>query len=151
TAHHPAMLFYLDNWLNTDPDSIVARGKKIGINENYARELMELHTLGVDGGYTQTDVTNLAHILTGWGLGAGKEEAARTQFFFDARRHDFAPVVWLNYRMSGNANEVDQVLYILAHHPATAHHIAYQMAQYFVADDPPQSLVDRLAQEFLSY
>src|SRR6202044_3925639 len=77
TAHHPAMLFYLDNWQNVDPDSIAARraelrrGKQIGINENYAREIMELHTLGVDGGYTQQDVTTLAHILTGWGLGKG--------------------------------------------------------------------------------
>ena len=78
TAHHPAMLFYLDNWQNTDPNSPGARGRKIGINENYAREVMELHTLGVEGGYTQQDVTTLAHILTGWGLSNGRELAEKS-------------------------------------------------------------------------
>jgi len=151
TARHPAMLFYLDNWLNTDPNSPIARGKKIGINENYAREIMELHTLGVSGGYTQQDVTTLAHILTGWGLSEGKSESQRTEFFFDARRHDYANQNWLgNPIQGGGENEVETVLDILAHHPSTAHHIAYELAQYFVADEPPQSLVEKLATTFRS-
>ena len=76
TAKHPAMLFYLDNWQNTAPDSAGARGKFDGINENYARELMELHTLGVNGGYSQHDVIALAHILTGWGLARRRRQIA---------------------------------------------------------------------------
>ncbi len=149
TAHHPAMLFYLDNWLNTDPNSVVAKNRKIGINENYAREIMELHTLGVNGGYSQTDVTTLAHILTGWGISEGKEADQRTHFMFDQRRHDYSNYNWLGYRINGgNESEVETVFYILAHHPSTAHHIAYQLAQYFVADEPPQSLVDKMAASY---
>ena len=149
TAHHPAMLFYLDNWLNTDPNSIAARGRKIGINENYAREIMELHTLGVDGGYSQNDVTILAHILTGWGLGEGREADQRAHFQFDQRRHDYANYNWLGYRINGgNEEEIATVLSVLAHHPATAHHISYELAQYFVADMPPKSLVDKMAARF---
>jgi len=145
TAHHPAMLFYLDNWLNTDPNSPIARGKKIGINENYAREIMELHTLGVNGGYTQTDVTTLAHILTGWGLGEGKGLENRASFYFEPRRHDYADQAFLGYRIPGsNQTEIEMVLDLLAKHPATAHHISYELAQYFVADDPPKALVDKL-------
>ena len=77
TAKHPAMLFYLDNWQNSAPNSAAKRGKFDGINENYAREVMELHTLGVNGGYTQADVTALAHILTGWGLQKRGQAAMR--------------------------------------------------------------------------
>jgi uncharacterized protein (DUF1800 family) len=151
TARHPAMLFYLDNWLNTDPNSVVARNRKIGINENYAREIMELHTLGVNGGYTQQDVTTLAHILTGWGLGEGRQLSDRAAFYFESRRHDYGNKIWLNYQIRGSGpQEVQQVLDILARHPSTAKHIAYELAQYFVADDPPQSLVDRLAAAFTS-
>jgi uncharacterized protein (DUF1800 family) len=151
TAHHPAMLFYLDNWLNTDPNSIIARNRKIGINENYAREIMELHTLGVNGGYTQQDVTALARILTGWGLGEGREMADRAVFYFEPRRHDYGEKIWLSYDVRGaGAPEVEQALDILARHPSTAKHIAYELAQYFVADNPPQSLVDKLAAAFRS-
>jgi uncharacterized protein (DUF1800 family) len=151
TAHHPAMLFYLDNWLNTDPNSPLARNKKIGINENYAREVMELHTLGVNGGYTQQDVTTLAHILTGWGLTEGKELEQRSSFMFDPRRHDYSNKIFLGYQIRGGGDaEVEQVLDILARNPATAKHIAYELAQYFVADDPPQSLVNLLSATFLS-
>ena len=149
TAHHPAMLFYLDNWQNTDPNSPAARGRKPGINENYAREVMELHTLGVNGGYTQTDVTTLAHILTGWGLSNGRELADRASFMFDPRRHDFAQKQILGYSVSGGGEqEVESVLDMLARHPSTANHIAYQLAQYFVADEPPQSLVIKLSNTF---
>jgi uncharacterized protein (DUF1800 family) len=154
TARHPAMLFYLDNWLNTDPNSVVgqnaaAHNKKIGINENYAREIMELHTLGVNGGYMQADVTSLAHILTGWGLGEGRDQADRTVFYFDPRRHDFADQRWMNMTIrAAGPEEINTVLDVLAHHPSTAQHISYELAQYFVADDPPKSLVDALAATF---
>jgi uncharacterized protein (DUF1800 family) len=150
TAHHPAMLFYLDNQLNTAPGSPGAKGEQVGINENYARELMELHTLGVDGGYTQQDVVTLAHILTGWGLprpriarGDGSFEA------FDPSRHDFSEQVFLGHRIaSGGEEQGLAALDILARSPATAHHIAFELTQYFVADQPPPALVDRLAQRF---
>lgn len=149
TAHHPAMLFYLDNWQNTDPNSVAARGKKLGINENYAREVMELHTLGVDGGYTQQDVTTLAHILTGWGLSNGRELAERASFQFDPRRHDFTNMQLLGYSIQGGGEqEIESVLDMLARHPSTANHIAYELAQYFVADDPPPSLVLKLSNAF---
>lgn len=151
TAHSPAMLFYLDNWLNTDPSSTVARGKKVGLNENYAREVMELHTLGVNGGYTQTDVTTLAEILTGFGLGEGRNVADHATFYFEPRRHDFNNKILLGYRIRGDGeNEINATLDMLAYHPSTAKHIAYELAQYFVADDPPQSLVERLTSTFNS-
>jgi uncharacterized protein (DUF1800 family) len=152
TAHSPAMLFYLDNQLNTAPGSPGAGGRLTGVNENYAREIMELHTLGVDGGYTQADVIALAHILTGWGLqrqdlryGAGPAAA------FDASRHDFAQKTFLGRTIepAGEAEGVEAIG-MLASSPATAHHIAFELAQYFVADQPPQGLVDRLAQRFRS-
>jgi len=150
TAHHPAMLFYLDNQLNTAPGSPGAGGQQIGINENYARELMELHTLGVNGGYTQDDVIALAHILTGWGLdrrglrfGSGSGQA------FDPSRHDFSDQVLLGRRIPAGGEEQGMAaLDMLARSPATAHHIAFQLAQYFVADQPPPALVDRLTERF---
>ncbi|MDP9127841.1 MAG: DUF1800 domain-containing protein [Pseudomonadota bacterium] len=151
TAHHPAMLVYLDNYLNTDPNSLIARGKKIGINENYARELMELHTLGVNGGYTQDDVTALAHILTGFGLGEGRSPAQHASFYFEPRRHDFTDTTLLNTRIRGGGEEeIDWTLDLLARHPSTANHIALELAQYFIADQPPKGLVDRLAATFRS-
>lgn len=147
SAHHPAMLYYLDNWQNTAPDSPGARGK--GLNENYARELMELHTLGVDGGYTQQDVIALARILTGWGLRNSRQIDNPYGFYFDEKRHDFGDKVFLGHPIKGSGqDEVEQALDILAKSPATAHHISYQLAQYFVADQPPVTLVDHLAQRF---
>ncbi|MBY0449906.1 MAG: DUF1800 domain-containing protein [Cyanobacteria bacterium] len=175
TAHHPAMQFYLDNWLNTAPNSPGVRGKQTGLNENYARELLELHTLGVDGGYTQKDVTELARVLTGWGI--MNREALRAQYQaqfqhrglgqrpqpvfssglvssglnFEASRHDFGSKIILGHRIQGSgASELDQVLDILAKHPATAHHLSYQLAQWFVSDKPPTSLVDRMSQTYLN-
>lgn len=148
-ARHPAMLFYLDNWQNTRPDSPGAQKRRQGINENYARELLELHTLGVDGGYTQQDVTTLAQILTGWGLSEGKELWQRAEFMFDPRRHDFTEKTLLGMTIAGGgAAEIETVLDKLAAHPATARHIAYQLAQNFVADDPPPALVGKLAAVF---
>lgn len=151
TARHPAMLFYLDNWQNTAPDSPGAKGRFQGLNENYARELMELHTLGVDGGYTQQDVTTLARILTGWGLSRlNQKNADSSGFYFDPKRHDFSDKVFLGQSIKGSGEaEVEQALDILAKSPATAHHISYQLAQYFVADRPPTSLVNRLTQRYL--
>jgi uncharacterized protein (DUF1800 family) len=151
TCHHPAMLFYLDNWQNSKPGAKDFKGKEIGINENYARELMELHTLGVDGGYTQKDVQELARVLTGLGLGRPRQVAGSDGKwgFFNASHHDFGEKVVLGQHISGSGEqEIEQCLDMLARHPSTAHHIAYQLAQYFVADNPPKSLVDRLAAKF---
>ena len=151
TARHPAMLFYLDNWQNTAPGSPGARGKFQGLNENYARELMELHTLGVDGGYTQDDVIALARILTGWGIGRPRgRDNDKSGFVFDPKRHDFSDKVFLGRTIHGaGISEGEEALDILARHPATAHHIGYELAQYFVADDPPAALVNRLSRRFL--
>jgi uncharacterized protein (DUF1800 family) len=164
TAHHPAMLYYLDNWLSAAPGyqapkKAGALGKVSGLNENYARELMELHTLGVDGGYTQQDVTELARMFTGWTLNAGQGRRGKwasadeggAVFFFDARRHDQGDKDWLGRHVGARGQaEGEWALDVLAAHPATAHHIAYELAQYFVADQPPQALVDRLAKRFLA-
>jgi len=156
TARHPAMLTYLDNVLNTAPDSPGARGNAEGLNENYAREVMELHTLGVDGGYSQADVTTLARILTGWGVinpnGVGRTRrvyGGEDGFAFYPDRHDFSDKVFLGHAIKGSGmDEVEQALDILADSPATAHHISFQLAQYFVADDPPKALVDRLSERW---
>jgi uncharacterized protein (DUF1800 family) len=153
TAHHPAMLFYLDNWQNTDPNSPGARGRFKGLNENYARELMELHTLGVNGGYTQKDVVTLAKILTGWTI-QQRPNAKNTSpqgFRFDPKRHDSSPKVFLGKTLQGKGEaEGEEALDRLAASPATARHISFRLAQYFVADKPPEALVNRLAQNYLS-
>lgn len=146
TAHHPAMLDYLDNWLNSNPDS-AKKGPFKGLNENYARELMELHTLGVNGGYTQADVKALARILTGWGI--DRNTKGETAFRFYPARHDFSNKVLLGVEIAGSGEaEVEQALDILAAHPSTARHVALKLAQYFVVDQPPPSLVERLSQKF---
>ncbi|MEO8936238.1 MAG: DUF1800 domain-containing protein [Burkholderiaceae bacterium] len=166
TARHPAMLFYLDNWLSTGADAVVNRNakQKAGLNENYAREVMELHTLGVEnegktGGYTQKDVTELARMLTGWtfdgrATGAGGPlEGVESQalFIFAPRRHDNGTKVWLGHTVSANGEqEGEYALDVLAMHPATARHISFELAQYFVADEPPQALVDRLTARYLA-
>ena len=168
TAKHPAMLFYLDNWLSVAPGYQPRRGggaagKASGLNENYAREVMELHTLGVDGGYTQQDVTELARILTGWTL---VPQQKRRRFFngmdntasgrgdsifgFDPGRHDNGTKQWLGHRVPPNGQlEGEAALDVLARHPATARHIAFKLARRFVADEPSPALVDRLARRFL--
>jgi uncharacterized protein (DUF1800 family) len=149
TAHHPVMLVYLDNWLNTDPKSKGAKGQFKGLNENYARELMELHTMGVDGGYTQQDVIVLARILTGWGIDREGKRGDANGFYFWENRHDFGDKIFLGKTIKGSGvKEVEQALDLLARHPSTARFISYKLAQYFVADKPPTSLVDRLAKSF---
>ena len=149
TARHPAMLFYLDNWQNTAPNNR-PRGRFKGLNENYARELMELHTLGVDGGYTQADVINLAKIFTGWGFRRpGVKFKDGYDFYFNSKRHDFTDKVFLNQEIKGSGiAEGEKALDILAKHPATARRISYKLAQYFVADKPPQTLVDKLSKRY---
>ena len=139
TARHPAMLYYLDNHLS----------KAGALNENYARELMELHTLGVDGGYGQKDVTELARMLTGWTFAPAALMRTNEGFRFDARRHDRDAKTWLGkvVTQQGEA-EGEYALDVLARHPATARHISYKLAQYFVQDAPPPELVERLARSF---
>jgi uncharacterized protein (DUF1800 family) len=172
TAKHPAMLVYLDNAHNVAPlaadasDRIYGaatqmpkKKKANGINENYAREVMELHTLGVNGGYAQSDVISLAHILTGWTVGAGAESDAaiaadkfgknRGAFRFARKRHDPFPESLLGRKFSGgDVGEGEAALLMLARHPATAHHISFQLAQYFVADQPDAGLVEAMAKTF---
>ncbi|MGI0499285.1 DUF1800 domain-containing protein [Limnospira platensis CENA597] len=151
TARHPAMLFYLDNWQNTAPNSPGATGRFKGLNENYARELLELHTLGVEGGYTQNDVMELARILTGWGLPKPSDRPRNQEgFYFDETRHDFNDKILLGRTIKGRGiEEVEEALDILASHPATAKHIGYKLAQAFVADEPPSSLVKALGDRFI--
>jgi uncharacterized protein (DUF1800 family) len=150
TAHHPAMLFYLDNAQNAAPGSKGLNGREAGINENYARELMELHTLGADRGYTQDDVVALARILTGWGLARPNAlPASGSGFVFYPARHDNGDKHFLGQDIAGNGEaEGEKALDLLAASPATARHIAFELAQYFVADQPPAALVDRLAARF---
>ena len=151
TTKHPAMLVYLDNALSTAPASPGARGRQKGLNENFAREVMELHTLGANGGYTQEDVVTLARVLTGWGV-----NQPNARFFpeyaavFEGARHDYSPKVFLGRPLQSRGKaEGEEALDILARSPATAHHIAFELAQYFVADEPPPALVTRLAARFL--
>jgi uncharacterized protein (DUF1800 family) len=156
TAKHPAMLFYLDNYLSTSNEFGAAQAKKgakgqaRGLNENYARELMELHTLGVDGGYTQKDVTELARMLTGWTFDPRRMYRFNETFRFDQQRHDQGAKTWLGRPVAaGGQQEGEMALDVLAVHPATARHISYQLAQYFVSDVPPPALVDRMAKAWI--
>jgi uncharacterized protein (DUF1800 family) len=148
---HPAMLVYLDNTLSTAPGSPGARGGQKGLNENFAREVMELHTLGADGGYTQEDVITLARILTGWSINRPEARAyPEYAAVFEGARHDYSPKVFLGHEIKSRGKaEGEEALDILAHSPNTARHIAFGLAQYFVADDPSLFLVDRLAAQFV--
>ncbi|HXB56564.1 MAG TPA: DUF1800 domain-containing protein [Vicinamibacteria bacterium] len=168
TAESPAMLFYLDNWLSADPNAPPpgrARGRylrpggfggpaqpgqrpKRGLNENYAREIMELHTLGVDGGYTQKDVTEVARCFTGWTIRGLRQQ--NPEFTFDDRIHDHGEKLVLGQRIfgGGGQEEARRVIHILATHPSTATFISTKLCRRFVADDPPAALVDRAAATF---
>ena len=145
---HPAMLFYLDNAISIGPDSIVGRRRDKGINENLGRELLELHTLGVDGGYTQQDVEALARILTGWSV-ARLNEPDPGHFRFRPAVHEPGPKTLLgrSYAEAGYA-EGEAALIALVTHPATAHHLAFKLARHFIADDPPPESVRRIAAVF---
>ena len=185
TAKSPAMLFYLDNFQSVSPDANTGRPgifrrqpqpqqqqrQRRGINENYARELMELHTLGVDGGYTQKDVQEVARCFTGWTifqprggaaavttmiLPGGRERNTRLgeamqrtagTFFFNPRAHDDGEKMVLGHKIPSGGGMKDglMVLDILAHHPSTAKFIATKLVRHFVSDNPPPALVDRVA------
>ena len=150
TATHPAMMVYLDNWKNTAPSNPRLRKGNYGLNENYARELMELHTLGVNGGYSQNDVIALARILTGWGVHRYFLNDKQKAFYFSARSHDFSPKILLGHPIDGyGINEGMQALDFLANYPATAHHLCFQLAQYFLSDSPNPALVQQLSDRFL--
>jgi uncharacterized protein (DUF1800 family) len=161
TAHSPAMLLYLDNSSSMGPDSPAAEKAKMaaarrpdakkaapeGLNENYARELMELHTLGVNGGYTQADVTQVARVLTGWTVDKPQRGGG---FKFDENRHEPGTKKVLGKKIKQHGElEGRQLLHILATRPATAKFISRKLAVRFVGDDPPQSLVDRMAKTYL--
>ena len=174
TAKSPAMLFYLDNWLSVGPNSDVAlgipkdarprnlyrtnfppanvprkgKGKKTsGLNENYGRELMELHTLGVNGGYTQRDVTEVARVFTGWTIERPQDGG---NFKFEERMHDPGDKTVLDHRIKNHGEkEGIEVLHLLARHPSTAKFISTKLAMRFVSDNPPPALVNRMADTFL--
>jgi uncharacterized protein (DUF1800 family) len=147
---HPAMLFYLDNAASIGPKSVAGINRSRGLNENLAREILELHTLGVHGGYTQDDVTQFAHVLTGWTIvpAAGDPEHG-AEFTFIKRMHEPGPqqVVDKVYPDTG-VEQGRAVLADLARHPATTTHIATKLARHFVADTPPPALVERLEKTF---
>ena len=146
SAHSPAMMVYLDNARSTaDAATPGGKGKKAGgLNENYGREIMELHTLGVDGGYTQKDVTEVARAFTGWSVDT------EGQFVFRARAHDNGEKIVLGRTIPAGGGQKDGeiALDILASHPNTAKHIAFRLCQRFIADAPPQSAVDAVAAVF---
>jgi uncharacterized protein (DUF1800 family) len=156
TAKSPAMLFYLDNHSSIGPHSLAAqraqanpaaKNREPGLNENYARELMELHTLGVDGGYTQKDVTEVAKVFTGWTIEDPRKGGG---FTFNERRHEPGPKYVLGHTIQENGEQEGlAVLHQLASSPATAHHLSQQLAERFVSDTPPPALVDRMAKTYL--
>jgi uncharacterized protein (DUF1800 family) len=177
TAKSPAMLFYLDNFLSADPRAAQrqaaeraarqqwrrgrfgwppppagnpqqAKKNERGLNENYGRELMELHTLGVDGGYAQKDVTEVARCFTGWTIDKPRQYA---DFKFDDRLHDPDPKIVLGKKIhAGGMKDGEQVIDLLAHHPSTAKFISTKLARRFVSDNPPPALVNRMAETFQS-
>jgi uncharacterized protein (DUF1800 family) len=156
TAKSPAMLFYLDNHTSIGPHSMAAmraqanpqaKNRDPGLNENYARELMELHTLGVDGGYTQKDVTEVAKVFTGWTIDEPRKGGG---FTFNERRHEPGPKVVMGKTIQEDGEQEGlELLHRLATSPATAHHLSQQLAERFVNDTPPPALVDRMAKTYL--
>src|SRR5689334_1214385 len=170
TAKSPAMLFYLDNWQSVGPNSDLAlygqqrpmgrrgrfarprpkqaKNRPSGLNENYAREIMELHTLGVDGGYTQKDVTELAKVLTGWSIDRPQIGGS---FHFNERAHEPGAKYILGRKIGEHGEkEGEEMLEILSRHPSTAKFLSRKLAMRFVSDNPPQTLVDRMAETFLN-
>ena len=160
---HPAMLYYLDQFRSVGPDSLFGQranlrrpDRKIGLNENLAREIMELHTLGVRTGYDQTDVTEFARALTGWSVGglgpmAAKDTVEVGAFMFRPGIHQpgTRTIVGKSYGEEGEA-QARAVLHDLAQSPATAKHLATKLARHFVADDPPPALIERMSEAYLS-
>lgn len=147
---HPAMLMYLDNAGSIGPNSVAGQRRGKGLNENLAREILELHTLGVRTGYSQTDVTNFAKVITGWGIVPLKQNPERGgEFTFDPRTHEPGAQQVMNRSYEDYGIEQGRsVLNDLARHPATATHLATKLVRHFVSDQPPQPLVDRIAKRF---
>ena len=158
---HPAMILYLDNQASIGPDSQLAQrrnrraangDRKLGINENLAREILELHTLGVDGGYTQQDVTTFARALTGWSIGTdrfpGGGEPGKFAFHDVAHEAGTKTILGTRYSQSG-VSQPRAVLADLARHPATARHIALKLARHFIADEPPAEAVEHISKAFV--
>ena len=172
TAKSPAMLFYLDNWMSVGPSSPQGLGipahpygpygrsrrfpqqprpnakrkQASGLNENYGRELLELHTLSVNGGYSQQDVTEVAKVFTGWTIEKPNQGSG---FKFEPRMHEPGPKVVLGHKIKPKGeDEGKELLHMLATSPQTAHFISLKLAQRFVSDDPPPALVDRMAKTF---
>ncbi len=181
TAQHPAMLLYLDNWLSSAPAEVVQQridsghavftgggsgpmaqrrrkpffDRSQGLNENFGREVMELHTLGVDGGYTQEDVVQVAKALTGWTLTGGAGQRLEGTFVFDPLIHEEGDKVVLGQTIKARSGiegieEGMEVLHMLANHPSTARFISTKLARRFVADEPPPELVEAAAMAFLA-
>jgi uncharacterized protein (DUF1800 family) len=158
---HPAMILYLDNQRSIGPNSRAGRRaarrnaeRTLGLNENLAREILELHTLGVDGGYTQADVSAFARVITGWSIGGGDRPALREgrpgTFEFRENIHEPGPQTVLGRRYAQEGlGQGEAVLHDLATHPSTARHIAIKLARHFTSDDPPATLVDRLTDVYL--
>jgi uncharacterized protein (DUF1800 family) len=146
---HPAMLVYLDNARSIGPDSVAGRNRGKGLNENLAREIMELHTLGVRTGYSQDDVTRFANVITGWSVVPPKQERGG-EFAFNPRMHEpgAQTIIGKSYPDAG-FEQGRAVLTSLARDPATARHIATKLARHFIADDPPLALIDRLTKRFI--
>ncbi|WP_119417805.1 DUF1800 domain-containing protein [Desertibaculum subflavum] len=147
---HPAMLLYLDNHLSVGPNSESGVRSRRGLNENLAREILELHTVGVAAGYSQDDVRALAKMITGWGLLRPNEGGTTGAFTFRARAHEPGEQTLLGCTFAaGGYEQGEAALTFLATHPATARHIATKLARHFAGDDPPTTLVDRLAMRFV--
>jgi uncharacterized protein (DUF1800 family) len=147
---HPAMLFFLDNQQSLGPDSRAGQNRKRGLNENLAREIMELHTLGVGSGYTQEDVTSLARIITGWTF-AGRQGQLGTPgtFVFNANAHQPGPQTLLGKTYEDNGlSQGEAALADIARHPSTAKFVATKFARHFVSDEPPPALTARLQEVF---
>jgi uncharacterized protein (DUF1800 family) len=162
---HPAMISYLDNQRSMGPNSDLGRRSarraqgptqgRSGLNENLAREILELHTLGVDGGYTQADVTSFAAVITGWSIGGGEGRFGGGEpgaFLFREALHEPGPKTVLGRRYAdGGIAQGRTVLRDLAAHPATARHLAMKLVRHFIADEPPAELVDRLSEAYLAH
>jgi uncharacterized protein (DUF1800 family) len=147
---HPAMLFYLDNTVSMGPNSVAGLNRTRGLNENLAREILELHTLGVRSVYTQDDVIGFANVLTGWTLlPAGDNPEHGGEFAFNRRLHEPGPHTVLGKAYpEGGIEQGKAVLDDLAQHPATARHVAHKLVRHFIADEPPPALVETLSRTF---
>lgn len=149
-SQHPSMLLYLDNVRSTGPNSAAGLSRNMGLNENLAREILELHTLGVDGGYSQKDVSELAAALTGWGTGKPTDEETAWRSLFQPTRHEpgGATVLDRDYPDKGERT-AEKILRDLARHPSTARHIATKLARHFVDDNPPEAAIQKLERRWL--